>query len=277
MENFNWQEFYDICDQFICDWYKDPEECARESIYLKASNNENSFLYKQRCFMPEPFLGNPEGCLAVMLNLNPADPMRKFHKDETYAKRIIDDRYSKRAKEFSIFEEGDGGYIWWKKRIDWLNRVSGKDENLKPFVVEICPWHSTKWGGLDYENKELVKKIEEKTLTPAFYAVQNAKINNCVIAIGKDYCEVLSRLGFKEEVKFIPSGEKLEVSIENVNKNWKEQWPRNNKSELTNRAFAVFRKGENRILCIWSNKGGSNKPPQKGFDKLVKALISGTY
>ena len=277
MENFNWQEFYDICDQFINKWSNDPDDCARDSIYLKASNNENSFLYEQRCFMPEPFLGNPEGCLAVMLNLNPADPMSKFHKDETYAKRIIDDRYSKRAKEFSIFEEGDGGYIWWKKCIDWLNRVSGKDENLKPFVVEICPWHSKKWGELDYENKELVKKIEEKTLTPAFYAVQNAKINNCVIAIGKDYCEVLSRLGFKEEVKFIPSGEKLEVSIENVNKNWKEQWPRNNKSELTNRAFAVFRKGKNRILCIWSNKGGSNKPPQKGFDKLVKALISGTY
>ena len=184
-----------------------------------------------------------------------------------------------------IFEEGDGGSKWWGQRIDWLNRISGnRDENLKPFVVEICPWHSKKWGRLDYNNNELVKTIEENTLNPAFYAVQNAKISNCVIAIGKDYCEVLSELGFKEEVRFMPSSGNLEVFV-NGSKDLKrgtywsvyERWPRNKKQELSNRAFTVFSKGENRILCIWSNKGGSNKPPQEGFDTLVKALIEGSY
>ena len=285
MDNFNWKEFYERCDQFICDWYKDPEGCALDSIYLKASNNKKSFLYKQRCFMPEPFLGNPEGCLAVMLNLNPADPMEKFCYKESYARQIISEGYSKRAKEFSIFEEGDGGSKWWGQRIYWLNRISGnRDENLKPFVVEICPWHSKKWGRLDYEKGELVETIKSNTLEPAFSAVHNAKISNCVIAIGKDYCEVLSELGFKEEVRFMPSSGNLEVFV-NGSKNlekgdyWSacERWPRNKKQELSNRAFTVFSKGENRILCIWSNKGGSNKPPQEGFDTLVKALIEGSY
>jgi hypothetical protein len=281
----NWDDFYKKCDDFITTWSNKTQDCALKSVYLQASGGDKSFLYPQKDYMPEPFLGNPENCLAVMLNLNPADPMSKFHKYETYAKRIISDGYSKRAKAFSIFEEGDGGSKWWGQRIDWLNRISGnRDENLKPFVVEICPWHSKKWGRLDYNNNELVKTIEENTLNPAFSAVHNAKISNCVIAIGKDYCEVLSELGFKEEVRFMPSSGNLEVFV-NGSKNlekgdyWSacERWPRNKKQELSNRAFTVFSKGENRILCIWSNKGGSNKPPQEGFDTLVKALIEGSY
>ena len=279
----NWDGFYKRCDEFITTWSNKTQDCALNSVYLQASGGDKSFLYPQKDYLPEPFLGNPENCLAVMLNLNPADPMEKFCYKDSYARQIISEGYSKRAKEFSIFEEGDGGSKWWGQRIDWLNRISGnRDENLKPFVVEICPWHSKKWGRLDYEKGELVETIKSNTLEPAFSAVHNAKIRNCVIAIGKDYCEVLSELGFKEEVKFIPSGEKLEVSIKNVNnpqisENWKERWPRNKKQELSNRAFAVFSKGENRILCIWSNKGGSNKPPQEGFDTLVKALIEGNY
>ena len=281
----NWDDFYKRCDDFITTWSEKTQDCARKSVYLQASGGDKSFLYPQKDYMPEPFLGNPENCLAVMLNLNPADPMEKFCYKDSYARQIISDGYSNRAKEFSIFEEGDGGSKWWGQRIDWLNRISGnRDENLKPFVVEICPWHSKKWGRLDYENRKLVKTIKSNTLEPAFSAVHNAKIRNCVIAIGKDYCEVLSELGFEEEVRFMPSSGNLEVFV-NGSKDLKrgtywsacERWPRNKKQELSNRAFAVFRDGENRILCIWSNKGGSNKPPQEGFDTLVKALIEGSY
>ena len=285
MENFDWKAFYDRCDQFINEWSKDPERCALDSIYLKASKNEKSFLRKQKDFMPEPFLGCPEKCSVVMLNLNPADPMDKFRIDKGYAKQIIDDGYSNRAKDWTIFEKNDGGSIWWSKREIWLNRILGnQDASLKPFVIDICPWHSKKWGKLDYQNSVLVETIKANVLEPAFSAVQNAQLRTCVIAIGKDYFDILLKLGFKEEVKFSPSGKSLKVYIENVedsqrSKNWAktEYWPRNNKQELSNRVFAVLRKGENRILCIWSNKGGSNKPPQEKFDTLVRALIEGNY
>lgn len=278
MENYNWKNFYDECDQFIRNWHDNPEYCAEESIYLQVSGKKNSFLYEQKDYMPEPFLGNPERerCLAVILNLNPADPMDKFRKGEGYVNQIIDDGYSKRAKDWEIFESGDGGDKWWTKRELWLKRVMDKkDANLKPFAIDICPWHSKSWGRLNYENK-LVEEIKKNVLVPAFVAVKNSRLP-FAIAIGKDYYDVLT-LGDGNGNKYLGFTQKERVEAGSYNEEAEDlrvtKWPKNKNKKPVNKAFAIFENDNNdRILCIWCPDGGSNQPPQRGFDELVQNFV----
>ena len=278
MEKYNWEDFFEQSDRFIQEWSESPEECALNSVYLQASDGEKSFLYEDKNFMPEPFLGNPERCSAVMLNLNPAAPMDKFRKDNDYVNEIISDGYSERAKKWKIFEENDGGFVWWAKRENWLNRILGnEDTTLKPFSIDICPWHSKSWGRLDYRNKDLIDTINKNVLTPAFNAVKNSCIP-FAIAIGKDFYDVLTiedennvpYLGFtqKERIdKGIPNDDAKDLTMP--------KWPQSSATKKpTNKAFAIFENDrEDRILCIWCPDGGSNQPPQKGFDELIKCLI----
>lgn len=278
MGECNWKDFFEQSDRFIQEWRKSPEECARKSVYLQASGGEKSFLYEDKNFMPEPFLGNPERCSAVMLNLNPAAPMGKFRKDNDYANEIISDGYSERAKEWKIFEENDGGFIWWAKRENWLNRILGnKDTTLKPFSIDICPWHSKSWGKLDYQNKKLIDTINENVLTPAFNAVKNSRIP-FAIAIGKDFYDVLTiedennepYLGFTQKERLdkgIPNEDAKDLTMP--------KWPQSSTTKKpTNKAFAIFENdNKDRILCIWCPDGGSNQPPQSGFDELVQNFV----
>lgn len=276
MEKYKWKDFFEQSDQFIQEWSKSPEKCALNSIYLQASGEEKSFLYGDKDHMPEPFLGNPERCSAVMLNLNPAAPMDKFRVDNV-SQQIIDG-YSDRAKEWKIFEENDGGFVWWATRENWLNRIIGnEDTTLKPFAMEICPWHSKKWGKLDYQNKDLIDTINKNVLTPAFNAVKNSHLP-FAIAIGKDFYNVLTikdengklYLGFTQKesiVEGIPNEDAKDLTMP--------KWPQSSATQKpTSKAFAIFENDrQDRILCIWCTKGGSNKPPQEGFDPIIKSFI----
>ena len=277
MGEYNWKDFFEQSDRFIQEWSESPEECARNSVYLQeASGGEKSFLYEDKDFMPEPFLGNPERCSAVMLTLNPAAPMDKFRVDKNYAKKIISDGYSERAQKWTIFEENDGGFIWWAKRENWLNRILGnEDTTLKPFAIDICPWHSKSWGGLNYEN-ELVEEIKKNVLAPAFNAVKNSLIP-FAIAIGKDFYDVLTikdennepYLGFTQKECVVAGCYNKQAEDLRVIK-----WPKNKNKEPVNKAFAIFENdNKDRILCIWCPDGGSNQPPQSGFDELVQNFV----
>ena len=98
-----------------------------------------------------------------------------------------------------------------------------------------------------------------------------------VIAIGKDYDDVLYAREFTQEIEFRPE------DCDKVKYLLPKGWPttKNKKGEKmnVNKAFTMFRdpNTNSRILCIWCPDGGSNQPPQKGFDTLVRALIEGNY
>ena len=288
MEKFDWKAFYDRCDQFINEWSKNPERCALNSIYFEKDGKESPLYSSKECeyykHMPEPFVGNPTDCLAVMLNLNPGYPMPEFHCECEYAKSIVKKGYSNESKQngYEIFNVGEkGGVKWWVRREQWLHRVTERKYEsfkLKPFSIDICPWHSKSWKGcVDYTYEKLKREIKDNVLTPAFYAVQNAKISFCVIAIGKDYYDVLNAMEFTQEIEFRPE------DCDKVKYLLPKGWPttKNKKGEKmnVNKAFTMFRdpNTNSRILCIWCPDGGSNQPPQKGFDTLVRALIEGNY
>lgn len=281
MDNFNWKEFYERCDQFIRNWQSNPSAIALDSVYIRKTGGESSPLYKsKKCeyykYMPEPFVGNPEDCLAVMLNLNPGYPMPEFHYDCEYAKSIVENGYSNESKQkgYEIFKVGEnGGVKWWMTREQWLNRVTEGEHvslNLKPFAIDICPWHSKSWGGLNYEN-ELVEEIKKNVLAPAFMAVKNSRLP-FAIAIGKDYYDVLNGnkyLGFTQKECVVAGCYNKQAEDLRVIK-----WPKNKNKKPVNKAFAIFENdNKDRILCIWCPDGGSNQPPQSGFDELVQNFV----
>ena len=80
------KQFYADCNQRFNDWKSDPDNYAKNNVYIAASGQEKSFFYKDKQYeyMPEFFLGNPYSCSAVILNLNPGTADLGFHcKDST--------------------------------------------------------------------------------------------------------------------------------------------------------------------------------------------------
>ena len=206
--------------------------------------------------MPEFFLGDPDSCSAVILNLNPGTADQGFH----YS-RFNDYDYSKNAKEFPL---GDSGSEWWfgkngtGGRNAWINNLIGNDKGLKPFALEICPLHSKSWGRLDYNNAELKDEIAKYVFDPAFKAVSNSKAD-FAIAIGKDFVKILKHFGFKERLAW------------DQNQHPQNVWPQNKKGLPINRTFVLFEKENNRVFCTYAP--GSNRSPGKNFREIEHQFV----
>lgn len=261
---FNFDKFYTDCNNRFNDWKSDPVNYAKNNVYIQASGNEKSFFYeeKQHEYMPEFFLGDPDSCSAVILNLNPGTADQGFHYKDS---RFNNYDYSKKAKGFPL---GASGCKWWfgangtGGRNAWINNLIGNNDwNLKPFALEICPLHSKSWGGLDYTNTNLRKEIDNYVFDPAFKAVSNSKAD-FAIAIGKDFVKILSDpfFGFKE---------RLVWNQDNHPQNM--VWPKNKKDSLINRTFVLLEKDNNRVFCTYAP--GSNRPPGGKFRKIERQFV----
>ena len=258
---FNFNQFYTDCNNRFNDWKSDPVNYAKNNVYIQASGNEKSFFYKnnQHEYMPEFFLGDPDSCSAVILNLNPGTADQGFHYKDS---RFNNYDYSKKAKEFPL---GASGCKWWfgangtEGRNAWINNLIGNDEDLKPFALEICPLHSKSWGRLDYDNRKLKDEIAKYVFAPAFEAVSKSKAL-FAIAIGKDFVKILKHFGFKERLVWDQGNHPQNMA-----------WPKNKKGNPTDRTFVLLEKENNRVFCTYAP--GSNRPPGGGFRKIERQFV----
>lgn len=257
------KQFYADCNQRFNDWKSDPKNYAKNNVYIAASGQEKSFFYEnnQYEYMPEFFLGDPDCCSAVILNLNPGTADSGFHyKDQ----RFNNYNYSVEAMKFPL---GASGSKWWfgangkEGRNAWINNLIGNgDWDLKPFALEICPLHSKSWGGLDYTNTNLQKEIDKYVFDPAFKAVSNSKVN-FAIAIGKDFVKILrDNFGFKETLVWNPGNLPQNIA-----------WPENKKGNPTDRTFVLLEKGNQKVFCTYAP--GSNRPPGKNFREIEHQFV----
>ncbi|MBO5750647.1 MAG: hypothetical protein J6R36_06860 [Bacteroidaceae bacterium] len=258
------KQFYADCNQRFNDWKSAPVNYAKNNVYIAASGQGKSFFYKdnQHEYMPEFFLGNPDCCSAVILNLNPGIADLGFHYKDS---RFNNYNYSAEAQKFPL---GDSGRIWWfgangkKGRNAWINNLIGNDNwDLKPFALEICPLHSKSWGGLDYSNNNLQEEIAKYVFDPAFKAVSNSKAD-FAIAIGKDFVKILSDpfFGFKERLVWDQGNHPQNMA-----------WPKNKKGNPTDRTLVLLEKENNRVFCTYAP--GSNRPPGKNFREIEHLFV----
>lgn len=230
--------------------FKDP--ATEQSNVIKAIN-ENCDYDKNYIIntihMPEPYWGSPLECSIVLLDYNPAGGARINRHTTINCKecngfcgednkmtviRYVNEKkkYSDLAlrcpvlkeyddlKWFSDKDNGYEGYNWWQEKHEWLNHLvnticgSNADE-LLPFGIELCGWHSKKWSNNmkwieDCKIKDCIKK---RAIQPLFAAMKNSLRKSPVkiaVCIGAEFkpkllCDFFDRDTFKDVTKEILS------------------------------------------------------------------------
>lgn len=276
IDKWNMRSFYKRCDDLIKDWLKndfDKTSTYQNDPFLSEQKKPNRGLLKPEYIelMPEPFFGDPDNNLAVILNLNPGYGLNdKKSIGRSNIKVRLNQGYSAFAKINPYLTLNDfhpNAYKWWEKRYDWLKSLFGynKDDG-KPFTLEFCPWHSKNWSEAKINTINFIQKhptyIHDSILMPAIYALKHS-VSPCIISIGKPYINLYCSLGFKLRKEWGPNS-----NISN--------WPISTKTKKPKQVhFLYYTKVVNnvkiKVLSIWL--WGSNKTPCNDFLTIEKNII----
>jgi len=212
------QSFFDYNDDLFLRWINRDKQLINDNPFLRFQK-ANAGLLKEAYFntMPEPFWGNPENCSVVMINLNPA--FKKGHDvlfSREKARQLCPDGYSHFAKRFPIMDRDSynpEGRKWWDGRNKYLvrlaeayPRIKKGIQNLRPFVVELCPWQTGNWHETRIRldgNSSLLDHIDEYVIMPALHAVENSAVDFAV-TIGKPILDALLECGFTIDKRWGP-------------------------------------------------------------------------
>lgn len=230
--------------------------------------------------IPEPFWGYPEKGSVIIINYNPAggfddNPMTTksyatCSKKRTFINYVYRHKYSDIAKSFPLIynnssEEihqslnGYEGAVWWKKKQEWIESWTSV-KGARPFVMELCGWHSKTWKDTKFEKvikrPEALQHIQDSVVSPLIDAVNRS--GNVAICIGKQFGMVLSELGFCE----ITVSLKLSTGKYVMDRGWQ---PSDKK-----RYYRIFRKDNIYVINTWSL--GSNRHPAKTYSDFEQEL-----
>lgn len=265
MSKYELKSFYDYYDELVEKWLDNTQRdnLIRNDAYFAAeSNKKRNELVKlssERLEIPEPYFGNPEKCSAVIINLNPGtsgDEARKGYYEELASQLSSGVKFSDFAKSFPCLEKEHPGFCFWSQKNVWIQRLCGCGyEHLRPFAVELCPYHSKKWNGT-FINKEVRTHIQTWVLEPAFAAVKKSQLP-FALAIGKGCYSELKKLGFAEL-------DRWDSTISD--------WPTSISDKPINRYFALLGKDGTKVLCTWC-KGGTNSAPAESFANIEKRIL----
>lgn len=265
MSKYELKSFYDYYDALVEKWLDNiqRDNLIRNDAYFAAeSNKKRNELVKlssERLEIPEPYYGNPECCSAVIINLNPGtsgDEARKGYYKKLASQLSSGVKFSDFAKSFPCLEKEHPGFRFWSQKNVWIQRLCGCGcEHLRPFAVELCPYHSKKWNGT-FINEEVRTHIQKWVLEPAFVAVKKSQLP-FALAIGKGCYDEFKKLGFDE----------LEGWDSTIS-----DWPTNINNKPINRYFALLGKDSTKVLCTWC-KGGTNSAPAKSFADIEKRIL----
>ena len=299
---YDFTSFFNYWDRLIEDWSNNPGKTISSDVYLsKYTPSSASPLYRGRGFdyykyRPEPYLGNPDNCCAVMLNLNPGfgiptDADEKLHPDYRLQHCEAVDKIHYDAKGFVPYLAGEfvndpqhcvksradipGGVFWWngtynrniKKctggRIDYIhhlyNLYFGTQPDKLPFVLELCPWHSYNFS---------LRHIFPQGIPDDSRDELVRTINDYVITPALQATKGSSVLPF---VICIGSAVKELAKVLNLETKpewcWSEdsgmeKWPVRKDGKKVVRSYTLYHRDGCYLLNI--SAPGSNKPPGKG-------------
>ena len=281
----NWVDDWDRKISRYIHSYGEIYKCETEPI-LEAYNGgviEESLLIKdieqdkklKLYGLPEPYVGDPlsNKLSAVFLTLNPAGPIRSQCKLPQYTGDSIVQKVWFHASYYSIFKKlkelPKDTQNWWNVYLQWAKSIlitskeiseDDRSIDLSSIVgIDLCPWHSTDWGGIKIDS-QTANWINENSIQPAAFIAKKSKFPY-ILAVGKQWYDVLLQLGF-ETVTLV------------TNQSCLDRWPLNTKRKKVNRTFALManKKLNCEVFLTWAP--GSNKPPAKHFDHIQAKCIS---
>ena len=272
------KDFIEYWDDVIRQWSKTEGsvEDIHESERVWFNKTKTNLISE---YMPEPYWGNPDKCSAVVLNYNPggSETVCKdayCHISEVAVKgtmpEVMCKSFSDIALDFPWLNPAYQHYAfmqddrlnptinWLKNRTEWVDSLLGKTpesgNNLKPFFIEICGWHSKNWKGVRFKSNRrydatpLVDYLKKHILPVLMYAIPKSELG-VGLCVGKQFADViLPIIGFKAIME--PNQPKVDI----------------------HRYFQVFERDGIKILCTWS--WASNKRPSDEYLPFEKALIS---
>ena len=277
---------------------------------------QNTIINRKLCpaHMPEPYWGNPCVNSIVIVNYNPGggDDMGchtyKFTNGNptflpfcpnTMIDFVHKSSYSSLALSFPIWKKNlsqtklwlnsYGGRDWWKGKKEWAQHlVVGRApgvcvEDVPPFAIELCGWHSPNWARLNWANAKnnnaLKKTIEAHFVNPLLYAVEQSK-SNLAVCIGAQFSHNILSI-------FIPCLQDVTQSVYKLlATNAKISYPAGSKNdsiavEVNNktryyRVFDAYINGKHHVLLNTYAPGGNHHPAKHfwSFEKdLLRAIV----
>lgn len=227
--------------------------------------------------MPEPYYGNIRNNLYSILLLHPANNSedkqylsRKQMKSilngidyATYATPFVQLDIS---KKFHYPNEED----WWKKKNYKITQLSQliADDNIRPFAIEIYPWHYTSWGlnETNYikKHKAIHKEINQYVITPFIHGIDHSKLQ-IGLAISQEAVKILKEFEFTEDTVWQQNNHQGITS-----------WPKNKNGQEVNKTFTYLKirvpdnisKDDDR----WTNIQGQETTTNDLSIKCIKVL-----
>jgi len=311
------REYLDHWDEFFVDWKKNPKATFDEDKIWSKHNLSPPKVKEGKeleCdVFPQPYLGNIENHSVITLNLNPS---RSKYGNENFKEPDLKPnyKYEKYAEEFPTYDT----HQFWKDQKGWIDRIfkfleeeKPSEKEIKPFAIEICPWASKSWLGLEikketkkFKKRELrisvldiptedffkyldnyvfniIEKVNKKNLFPSKIKI--------VLSIGKAYYDIFNCNSDFEKLSEFTKSKKTNNEVfaetnphdENFISKIKENWPLNTNNVLTNRSFSFWKRNNTIYYNVFPPNGGKNNPPsekdfseiEKEFFRIYKSLI----
>lgn len=282
------REIPEYWNKYLAEWDKDPQAKADEEKkhgrFFKYSRVLNAGIH----YLPEPYYGDLQNPLCVIIDLNPglSSPF-DFKKDRnaegciysffhTHDYSKVNDYYSPFLQS-SIAKNGTPcevpGTQWWQNnRMKWIisfiKQYTGEPiRNNDPLALELCPWHSKKWSNsIIKTNSETEEKAMRQSLYNEIIEPSKEAILFSLVPFG--FCFglalgdlLLNCLGFKE------------ITWNNTNRIGK--WPKGKKGKFVDRTYRLLTKtiGDEIVSFLNIYSKGTYKAPSLKFQEDVEPYI----
>lgn len=276
-----------IIDSMVNQWLNNVPALFKTDPFL-CTQRPGTGLLTQKYIetMPEPFWGSTKNNLAVIIDMNPGftDESNKggYPPDNDVLSRENMGPRLTAAGGYSAYADAfpqlcpnplhNASSDWWLKRMKWLDKMvkmkTGFTNNytcgypdLKPFALEIVPWHSARWSEAKLTSSQSTW-MNDVIIPLAYDALQGSKLH-FILMLGnsRQSRSILQQVGFVQQRIWNSKMEKLP-----------KYWPSNGKGNPTSQEFIIWEHKELgiKILNMTANNA---KPPRSDFDIVFQKEI----
>ena len=233
-------------------------------------------------YMPEPFMGDPNNCSFVIVNLNPGTGVdhscfKQKGVSGTLINKVKTMGYSTAVKDYPYLQEGKAvgldnwdnspGRKWWKSKERWIKHMLNVCDNsydskspilngYYPFAMELFAWHTKSWPSK--LNRKMEKGgdfgtiIGNDVIDPLRDAIKKSKFK-FAFCVGKPIGTIIGSFSVFSKIN--------EEPIQPIKE--------------AQRFYDIYHDGEGcYILNTWA-QGGNTYPSEKYYEKeeeLVKSF-----
>lgn len=276
------EEFLKYWEDVLDYWVKNGSVHPSETHWFKQQINLLPEL------MPEPYLGDPHNCSVVIMNYNPGaadydlntdEGRNKYRNDAVHHSRLDNPKsmcyhyarnYRERVAAGGYLGKGvdlmyetsgltESGKKWWNRRLNWFKRLV-PDSNKLPFAIELCGWHSNKWGAVNFKDENLLRTLKELLAPVIEEAIKNSDLG-IGLCVGKLWGTIiLPYFGYTDVTAEV-------LGLDNYNGDYK---PLSN----SQRNYRILRNvNGTHIINTWLTSGFGMCNPGKRFCEKEREMI----